>query len=146
MRFLVDRCAGPWLADWLGNNGHDVAEAQTLGPDPGDRVLLERAEADNRVLVTMDKDFGELIYLRRVSHAGLILLTDVRVPQRIEAVRAVIEGHHQALEERAVVTVRDGGLVRHARRLVFQLAEVLVARGMPAAILERISQLGLAPG
>ncbi|MCY3958690.1 MAG: DUF5615 family PIN-like protein [Chloroflexi bacterium] len=108
MRFLVDRCAGRQLAEWLRHNGHDVVEAQTLGSDPGDRALLERAGAEDRVLVTMDKDFGELIYLRRVAHAGLILLPDVRVLQRIEAVRAVVEGHHQALEERAVVTVRGG--------------------------------------
>ena len=43
--------------------------------------------------------------------------------------------------------IKTGGrLLRHARRLVFQLAEVLVARGMLAGILERISQLRLAPG
>ena len=108
MRFLVDRCAGRRLAEWLRNSGHDVVEAQSLGPDPGDRALLERAGADNRILVTMDKDFGELIYLRRVAHAGLLLLPDVRVPQRIEAVRVVIEGHREALEARAVVTVRGG--------------------------------------
>ena len=114
MRFLTDRCAGRRLAEWLRNNGHDVIEARTLGPDPGDRALLERAGAEDRILVTMDKDFGELIYLRRVPHAGLILLPDDRVPQRIEAVRAVIEGHHQALEERVVVTVR-GGRIRISR-------------------------------
>ena len=44
---------------------------QNPRPNPGDRALLEFAESENRVLVTMDKDFGELIYLRRVSHAGL---------------------------------------------------------------------------
>ena len=37
-------------------------------------------------------------------------------------------------------------LVRHARRLVFQLAEVLVTREMLAGMLERISRLRLAPG
>ena len=114
MRFLIDRCAGRRLAEWLRSNGHDVVEAQTLGPDPGDRALLEQAGADDRVLVTMDKDFGELIFLRRLSHAGLILLPDVRVPQRIEAIRAVIDGHRQALEERSVVTVR-GGRIRISR-------------------------------
>lgn len=108
MRFLTDRCAGRRLAEWLRDNGHDVVEAQTLGPDPGDRALLERAGAENRVLVTLDKDFGELIYLQRVSHAGLIRLPDVRVSQRIETVRAVIEDHGKALEERAVLTVRGG--------------------------------------
>ena len=37
-------------------------------------------------------------------------------------------------------------LVRHARRLVFQLAEVLVSREMLGGILERIGRLRLAPG
>ena len=43
--------------------------------------------------------------------------------------------------------IKTGGrLVRHAGRLVFQLAEVLAARGIPAGILERSSQLRPAPG
>ena len=96
MRFLTDRCAGRRLAEWLRNRGHDVVEAQTLGPDTGHRALLERARLENRILVTLDKDFGELIYLRQVSHSGLILLPDVRVPQRIESIRAVIEDHLEA--------------------------------------------------
>ena len=93
MRLLTDRCAGHRLAEWLQRNGHDVVEAQSLGPDPGDRALLERARLENRILVTLDKDFGELIYLRQVSHSGLILLPDVRVPQRIGTVRSPAAGH-----------------------------------------------------
>jgi len=42
MKFLVDRCAGKRLADWLRGEGHDVLEARTLLPDPGDRELLAR--------------------------------------------------------------------------------------------------------
>ena len=45
------------------------------------------------------------------------------------------------------IPVKTGGrLVRHARRLVFQLAEVLVSREMLAGMLERIGRLRLAPG
>ena len=72
MRFLVDRCAGRRLAEWLGNEGHDVLEARTLGPDPGDLALLELANSEDRILVTIDTDFGELIYLHDVPHAGLL--------------------------------------------------------------------------
>ncbi len=102
------------MAEWLGNKGHDVIEAQTLGPDPGDRALLELAESENRVLVTMDKDFGELIYLRRVSHAGLIRLPDVRVARRIEMIEELIDQQGEALQERAIVTIQ-GGRVRVSR-------------------------------
>lgn len=113
----MDRCAGRRLAEWLRDEGHDVVDASSLGADPGDRALLGLAESENRVLVTMDKDFGELIYLRRVSHSGLILLPDVRVHQRIEMVSAVIDDHFRALEERSVVTVRGGRIrVSHPQR------------------------------
>jgi hypothetical protein len=43
MKFLIDRCAGRRLADWLRANGHDVVEARQLGPDPGDLALLQLA-------------------------------------------------------------------------------------------------------
>ena len=111
MRFLIDRCAGRRVANWLRDNGHDALEAQTIGPDPGDRALLELAESDNRVLITIDKDFGELIYLHGVRHAGLIRLPDVRAPQRIEIVAGVIDLYSPELEERAMITVQG----RHVR-------------------------------
>ncbi len=41
MKFLIDRCAGQGLADWLRDQGHDVVESRERGPDPGDRILLE---------------------------------------------------------------------------------------------------------
>jgi predicted nuclease of predicted toxin-antitoxin system len=62
MRFLIDRCAGRLLADWLRTQGHDVVESRELGPDPGDRALLNRTAQETRILVTIDTDFGELIY------------------------------------------------------------------------------------
>lgn len=111
MKFLVDRCAGRRLAEWLRGQGHDVQEARSFNPDPGDRALLEAAESEDRVLITMDKDFGELIYLNKVSHAGLIRLPDVRVSRRVELVEELIDQYREALENRAILTVQ-GGRVR----------------------------------
>ena len=114
MRFLVDRCAGARLAEWLRTNGHDVVEARELGPDPGDRALLELAESEVRVLVTIDTDFGELIHLHNVPHAGLVRLPDVPAAQRIALMAELLSHHREALEARSIVTVR-GGRVRISR-------------------------------
>ena len=114
MKFLIDRCAGRRLAEWLRNNGHDVLEAGTLGHDPGDRALLELAESANRVLIPLDTDFGELIYLHDAPHAGLIRLPDVPSEQRIALVAEVINRHRQALADRATITIR-GGRIRISR-------------------------------
>ena len=107
MRFLIDRCAGQRLARWLRSQGHDVVESCEFGDDPGDRALLERAAAEERILVTLDGDFAELIYVREAAHAGLVRLPDVPARHRIALMAEVIERHRQALETRAVVTVRD---------------------------------------
>ena len=57
------------------------------------------------------------------------------------------EMKHWSLTSLQTRMIKTGGrLVRHARRLVFQLAEVLVSREMLGWILERIGRLRLAPG
>lgn len=106
MRFLIDRCAGRRLAEWLRAQGHEVFGAWELGEDPGDRALLERAAEDGRVLVTIDTDFGELVYLQALPHAGLVRLPDVPVERRIALMNALLERYRQALEAQAVVTIR----------------------------------------
>ncbi|HEV7666994.1 MAG TPA: DUF5615 family PIN-like protein [Thermoanaerobaculia bacterium] len=106
MKFLIDRCAGRTLADWLRAAGHDVVESQEWGEDPGDTEILRRAAADQRVLVTMDKDFGSLVFMQRERHSGLIRLPDIPARLRIELVRQILEDHGQDLEKGAIVTVR----------------------------------------
>ena len=61
---------------------------------------------------------------------------------------ALLEGmkHWTLTSLQTRLTKTGGRLVRHARRLVFQLAEVLITREMLAGMLERISRLRLAPG
>ena len=108
MKFLVDRCAGQRLTAWLRAQGQDVLASWDWGPDPGDQALLERAAAEGRVLVTIDTDFGELVYVQAVPHAGMVRLPDVPAEERIALMAQVLERHHEALEVRAIITVRRG--------------------------------------
>ncbi len=108
MRFLIDRCAGRRLAEWLREQGHDVSPAWERGPDPGDRVLLGWAADEQRILVTIDTDFGELLFVDKRPHCGLIRLPDVPAAQRIELMKLLLERYTDSLENGAVVTVRSG--------------------------------------
>lgn len=108
MRFLIDRCAGHRLAQWLRNQGHDVVESRDRGPDPGDRILLEWAAKESRILVTMDKDFGEFLFVENAPHCGLIRLPDVPAAQRIELMNRLVVDHATDLSKRAILTVRGG--------------------------------------
>lgn len=104
MKFLVDACAGWRLSEWLVDQGHDAVFADSLGADPGDGALLDIAATEGRVVVTIDMDFGELVFLHGVPHAGLIRLPDVPVAERIALMETVLERCSDALSERAVVT------------------------------------------
>ena len=108
MRFLIDRCAGRLLADWLRKEGHDVVESRELGPDPGDRALLDWATKETRILVTIDTDFGELIYLENLSHAGLIRLPDVTAHERQLIMQDLLTRYETELQDAAIITVRGG--------------------------------------
>lgn len=104
MRFLIDRCAGRLLADWLRKQGHDVVEARELGPDPGDKALLDWAAKEARILVTIDTDFGELIYVENLSHAGLIRLPDVPIRERQLIIQDLLMRYKTELQDAAIIT------------------------------------------
>lgn len=107
LRFLLDRHVGNALAEWLTERGHDAFRASTE-PDPGDDVLLARAAAEERVMVTIDKDFGRLIFAEGKKHSGLIRLPDVRVPERIRLVELILRDNADDLRKKAIITVRGG--------------------------------------
>jgi predicted nuclease of predicted toxin-antitoxin system len=106
MRFLIDRCAGRKLAEWLRSKGHDVLESRTLGPDPGDRELLKKAAEEARILITIDTNFGQLVYMDHVCHCGIVRLPDVPAERRIELMKAIFREHASALNNQAIITVR----------------------------------------
>lgn len=114
MKFLIDRCAGRRLAEWLRQQGHDVVESRGRRPDPGDRVLLEWAAHEGRVLVTMDKDFGKFVFVEQARHCGMIRLPDVPADKRILLMEKVLMDYARELSEQSVVTVR-GGRIRTSR-------------------------------
>ena len=60
MRVLLDTCVWGGAKGGVASGGHDAVWAGDWAEDPGDEEILTRAHADGRVLVTLDKDFGEL--------------------------------------------------------------------------------------
>ena len=114
MKFLVDRCAGHVLAAWLRSEGHDVTEARELGHDPGDRELLRIAAGQGRVLITLDKDFGRIVFLEGARHGGVVRLPDVPAAERVSLLKQLLRIHRADLEEGSVITLR-GNRIRVSR-------------------------------
>lgn len=74
MNFLVDEsCAGPVIRA-LREAGHDVVAIAEVEKGAADERVLERTVKEKRILITEDRDFGELVYARGRSSAGIILV------------------------------------------------------------------------
>ena len=108
MRFLLDVCASSRaLRKLLTALGHDVVSALDTDPRASDETLLALALQDQRVLITEDKDFGELVFVRRLSHACIIRFVDMRV-EEVSAMRELLERHPDAMRERTLIVVTRG--------------------------------------
>lgn len=104
MRLLLDSCVWGGARASLAAQGHDVVAVAELPADPGDDIILQMASDQHRVLVTLDKDFGELAVLRARPHAGIIRLIGLRANQQAEICQAILERHAEALAQGAIVS------------------------------------------
>ncbi len=75
MKFLFDEGADIRLADYLISLSHDVTSIVRHYARPlEDTDVLSIAYEEGRILITEDRDFGELVFLHRQSHSGVIFL------------------------------------------------------------------------
>lgn len=109
MKFLVDVCAESRpLRKALPAAGHDVLFASERFADATDEALLALAWSETRVVITEDNDFGTLVFLRRLPHAGIVRLVGMTPQERADAMCTLIERHAEAMQGAAiVVATRD---------------------------------------
>lgn len=90
--------------------GHDVIWTGDLPEDPGDAEILARAHAERRILVTLDKDFGELAIVRGTPHSGILRLVNMAARQQAAVCLHVIGQHAAELQAGAIITAEPGRL------------------------------------
>ena len=106
MRFLLDVCAASrQMQHTLVDQGHDVLSALESNPRATDEELLTLAMDEGRILVTEDKDFGELVFVRRLPHPCIVRFVEMTVAEKVTAMRELIEQHPDLLSEGALIVV-----------------------------------------
>ena len=110
MRLLLDSCVWSGVAAELETAGHDVEWSGNWPQDPGDEEILVYARRESRILVTLDKDFGELAVVRGVRHNGILRIVDFSVRQQGAVCSQAIVRHGSELEAGAIVTAQPGRL------------------------------------
>lgn len=73
VRFLIDENVDFSVADFLIDLDCNVKTVVKIKSSLGDKEILALANNENRVIVTNDKDFGQLIFREKLPHKGVIL-------------------------------------------------------------------------
>ena len=74
MRWVADECVDAALVSQLRGGGHDLLYVAEIASGATDAEVLRRARNDSRLLLTEDKDFGELLFRLKLAVPGLVLL------------------------------------------------------------------------
>lgn len=110
MRFLLDESAEFRIATLLKANGHDVTAIAYDYPHAlTDHEVLRRAHTEQRILITNDRDFGELVFNQRRPHAGVIyfrLPLDSTASEKITWLGRILSSHQDDVGKFIVVTPR----------------------------------------
>jgi predicted nuclease of predicted toxin-antitoxin system len=113
LKILLDTCVWGGARQDLVSAGHDVLWAGDWHDDPGDEEILSIAYRESRVLVTLDKDFGELTVVHGRPHSGIIRLVNLPARQQGYVCARILERYQAELVRGAIATVeRDRVRIR----------------------------------
>jgi len=109
LKFLVDVGVGEKVEDFLYKNGYDILSVRKLNPRISDSEIINIAAKDNRIIITMDKDFGELIYNSGLIHKGILLLRTENCSgdKKAKILSEILINYSSELEENFCVFSKD---------------------------------------
>ena len=114
MRFLIDNALSPRVAERLADAGHDAVHVRDYDLHAAtDDAIVERARAEQRVVVSADTDFGTILALQQERKPSFVLFlrgTERRPEQQAALLLANLAACADDLEAGAVVVIEPGRL------------------------------------
>ena len=99
LKFLVDVGVGKKTEDWLKENDYDIKTVRSINPKARDSEILQIALSESRMVITMDKDFGDLVHMSGIRHAGVLILRleDANGDRKAEVVQKIMHEYHDKI-------------------------------------------------
>ncbi len=114
MKILADENISRLLVDRLRQEGHQVQYIMEMARGSADLTVLEIANREGLLLVTDDKDFGELVFHQHLRASGVLLvrLATLSPSQEVEVVARVIREYGDKLLHAFTVIMPQGVRIR----------------------------------
>lgn len=112
MNFLADENVDQTVVDRLRVDGHDILSVAELDPSIPDEAVLRLASERQCLLLTADKDFGDLVFRQQRMNSGVVLfrLEGLSSLTKAAIVSAAVSEH--SLELLDAFTVISPAIVR----------------------------------
>ena len=109
MRFMVDECTGSGVAGWLRTAGHEGFSVYDESRGAKDTDILKKAYSGSYILITNDKDFGELVFRFDMPHKGVVLLRleNERPSNKVLVLKRLLELYPDRLADNFVVITEN---------------------------------------
>jgi predicted nuclease of predicted toxin-antitoxin system len=117
MNFVADASVAGPLINLLRQRGHSVTAITEIRPNMPDEDVLQIAHGEDAILLTEDKDFGELVVRQRLPSHGVVLLRLNRIERGSRPSFACVELERLGQNMRGALTIIASNQVR-VRRIV----------------------------
>ncbi|HLX56031.1 MAG TPA: DUF5615 family PIN-like protein [Ktedonobacteraceae bacterium] len=116
MKILADENISARLVERLRQEGHEVEYISEIARGSKDSTVLDIANKQGALLITDDKDFGELVFHQHLKASGVLLirLASLSPPEEIEIVTRVIKTYGDRLLQSFSVIMPRGVRIRPA--------------------------------
>jgi predicted nuclease of predicted toxin-antitoxin system len=117
MNFLADESVDRQIVQRLRQDGHGVLSIAETDPGITDEAVLDLANRNASILLTSDKDFGEMVFLKqRLSHGVILLRLAGLVPEvKASTTASAIRQHETEIPDSFSVITSRTIRIRHVR-------------------------------
>jgi predicted nuclease of predicted toxin-antitoxin system len=110
MKIVADESVDFGIINYLRNAGYSIIAIAETSPGIPDAQVLKIAVLNKALLITEDKDFGELTFRLRLDHYGILLirLSNLKREERIDLASQIIQLHFNKLKNQFSVLTKQG--------------------------------------
>ncbi len=109
LKFIVDESTGIKVVEALRQEGYNALSITEHSPGISDVKIIQFAFDEGRIIITNDKDFGELIYRKQMPAIGVILLRlkDERPANKMRIILEVLRKYNRQLHGNFIVATEN---------------------------------------
>ena len=112
LRILADENIPGDTVNALRRIGYDVVWVRTSLPGSLDEAVLKQAQVENRILITFDKDFGELAFRRRMKASNGVILLRITTSNPVQTTSLIVSALQSRIDWYGYFSVIENDCIR----------------------------------